>query len=140
VLSEGLGLDASAKPRRSMGGRLLAPRAALLRRCTARPDKEPEASFPSSDERGERWGAAALTWRQSRSEAFEQRPASAAAERACRRHRTDTGKRAVEGLRCMNSRPNVRANAPGAACRLARLAYTDPRPVGQGGRPWRVAC
>jgi hypothetical protein len=36
--------------------------------------------------------------------------------------------------------PNVRAKAPGAACRLARLAYTDLRPVGPGGKPWRVAA
>jgi len=61
VLSEGLGLDASATPRCRGGKGLTALRAALLRRCTTCPDKEPEASFPSPEERAGRWSAAVLT-------------------------------------------------------------------------------
>jgi len=61
VLSEGLGLDATAKPRCRLCARLPMLRAALLRRCTACPDKEPAANFPKSEQRGEPWSAAVLT-------------------------------------------------------------------------------
>jgi len=61
VLSEGLGLDATMKPRRRLGSRPPARQAALLRRCTACPDNGPAVNFPRTDKRGERRCAAVLT-------------------------------------------------------------------------------